>query len=182
MKKFSAREKVLIGTVIVVVIGAFLFLYVISPAMDEVKKLDAKIPYVEKQFQAARRIRAKCDQINALIAQVQDRLDKREGDFQPRSFLDKLSGQVGMDKGQLKGIKPIKSTIENDVYKEERFGVTLKKISLEDLIKYLYKIESSKYLLTVRELSIDPDKREPNLLNAKFEVSTFTRKIPEAKK
>lgn len=180
MKKLAAREKFLIVAASIGLMAALFYAYVMSPAIDEMKKLDAKIPYMERQYRAVRRIADRCEQINSLISEVQDKLDKREGNFQPRAFLDKLAKQVGMDKGQLKEIKPIKSTIENDVYKEERFGVKLNKINLKDLVNYLYKIESSEYLLTVRELRIDPDKREPNLLNAKFEVSTFTRKAPEA--
>jgi len=180
MKKLAAREKILIVAAAIGLMAALFYAYVMSPAIDELKKLDAKIPYMERQYRAVRRISDRCEQINSLISKVQDKLDKREGNFQPRAFLDKLAKQVGMDKGQLKEIKPIKSTIENDVYKEERFGVKLKKINIKDLVNYLYKIESSEYLLTVRELRIDPDKREPNLLNAKFEVSTFTRKAPEA--
>jgi len=179
MRKITVREKVLIGLAGAGLVGALFYLHVISPALAEMKKVDAKIPYVEKQLRAVRRIRERCGEINTMIDQVQQRLDKREGNFQPRAFLDKLAKQVGMNNDQLKGIQPKGSKIENEVYKEERFGVTLKKTSLEDLVKFLYQIESSKYLLTVRKLSIDPDKRSPSLLNAKFEVSTFTRKKPE---
>lgn len=179
MRKITIREKSLIGLAVTGLVGALFYLRVVSPAMDEMKKLDSKIPYMERQLRAAQRISERCGQINSLITQVQQQLDKREGNFQPRAFLDKLATEVGMNKDQLKGIKPIGSKIENEVYREERFGVTLKKTSLESLVKYLYQIESSEYLLSVRKLSIDPDKREPNMLNAKFEVSTFTRKAPE---
>lgn len=181
MRKLTGRESALIWVAAAGLIASLFYLHVMSPALDEMKKLDAKIPYVEKQLGVVRRIRTRCDQINNLIAEVQKRLDKREGNFQPRTFLDQEAKKVGMDKAQLKGIKPIASKIENDLYKEERYGVTLKKVSLETLVKYLYEIESSKYMLTVRKLNIDPDKRVPSLLNAKFEVSTFTRKTPQGK-
>ena len=79
-----------------------------------------------------------------------------------------LASQAGI-KERIDSLKP-EETVISERYGKFIVKVQLKGITLGQLTKYLYSIESSPYSLEVRRLHIAPKK---GLLDVTFEVSTL---------
>ncbi|KKK54471.1 hypothetical protein LCGC14_3084410, partial [marine sediment metagenome] len=100
----------------------------------------------------------------------------KEGMIQPDytlfSFLDRLAGEAGI-KDRIAYMKPSTSTTTNGRYKISSVEMKLESISLEELVTYLYKTETSKNLVNIKRISISKTGTEREFLNAILHVETF---------
>jgi general secretion pathway protein M len=88
------------------------------------------------------------------------------------SFLDKLAGESGV-KNQISYMKPSSVEEEKSGLKLSRVEMKLQEISVNDLVSYLYGIESSENMVVVRRLSITKTGQGNNLLSAVIQVETI---------
>jgi general secretion pathway protein M len=72
-------------------------------------------------------------------------------------------------------MKPTVST-PSEVYNEESVEVKMEGVTLEQLVRYLYQIETSPQLLKIKKLDIKPRYDNRQILTATFRVSAFTLK------
>ncbi len=87
------------------------------------------------------------------------------------SFLDRLAGETEI-KNKINHMKP--SKVKKDG-KYEIFNVEMKlsAVNMEQLSKYLYKIESSDKMVFVRRLSISKKGKDKNLIDVTMQVETI---------
>jgi len=63
----------------------------------------------------------------------------------------------------------------DEAFQEETAKVTLRRVPLEKLVGYLYDIETSADLMTVKVLSVNTDSNDSLLLDVTLDASTITR-------
>ena len=85
-----------------------------------------------------------------------------------------LEGQAkkGNVKRHIVQMKPL-SGQSTRFYKENMVEIKMEKIPLEQLVRYLYKVENSPELLRIKELRIKPRFDNKNLMDARFKVSAY---------
>ena len=97
-----------------------------------------------------------------------ERVATRPVNFTLFSHLESLTVQSGI-KDRIDSLKP-QETVISERYRKSLVKVKLKGITLSQLTKYLYSVESSPYSLEVRRLHVVP---KQGLLDVTFEISTL---------
>jgi len=158
MKKMSKREK---NFILLALCGAIIFagyFFAFTPLEQYYDRIKSETPKMKIDLKTAQRLKKQYE---------------RQDKFNPYDFLDTLARKEGIRSN----LDKITSSTEevNEQYHEDIVKIRLKNVALSKLVRYLYNIENSGQLLTVKELTIEPDRRNSTLLDAKFEVSTFAK-------
>ena len=85
------------------------------------------------------------------------------------TLLESLAGRASV---KIDSMEERKSP-PNDHYRETRVEVTLKSVTLTQVVNYLHSVESSGRMLSVKSLRIRTRADDPALLDVNFSVSTF---------
>ena len=103
---------------------------------------------------------------------VQQSLVKRQKGFTLFSFLENAAGKAQI-KARIKYMKPSVSSADTGPYKESMVEMKLEAITLQQLVEYLYRIESPEDLVNIKRISISENKKEQGYLDAILQVITF---------
>jgi len=87
------------------------------------------------------------------------------------SFLEQAAGKARV-KGHIKYMKPSASR-SNGRFKESMVEMKLDKISLKQLVDYLYLIESPENVVSIKRISIKDSKSAPGYLDSVMQVLTI---------
>ena len=99
-------------------------------------------------------------------------LPKRAKNFTLFSFLDQLVRKAGI-KENLKYMKPSTTVEKSGRYKISLVEMKLQALTLEQLTKYLYMVETSRNDVTVKRLSISKTGKPEGFINAVLQVETL---------
>jgi len=173
IKKISKREKNLIATALGAIALFLVYQFAINPLLKYAERIQDEIPKMKGDLLTARRITARYRQLDKEIRDIRQRLDQRAAEFNPHDFLSTLAQKGGI----LPNLEDIKLDVTkiNENYQEDTATVRLRNMQLEKLVNYLFEVENSGQLLTVKELSIKPDSDNSLSLDVTFDISTFTK-------
>jgi len=171
----SPRERWLI--VAAGCVAALLLVYgvFISPLSARAEATNARTTELEGQVTRALQLAAEMRGLQGELADV-------EGRIQPGAktnliaVLSTLAQDAKISQEQLESIEP-KQPSQNPKYPETRAEVRLKGASLEQVVDFLYRIETSSSHLIVRSLKLRTrgDATGSPLLEVSFSVSSFER-------
>jgi general secretion pathway protein M len=171
--KLAKREKLLLGLTVVAAGAFFLMQFLVFPFLEErgrmVKGVEAKERSLEEivKLSAVYRLHKRDSRgAEGVVA-------RREKDFTLFSFLEKMAGKANV-KDYITYMKPSVSHGSSGPYRESMIEMQLEKISLKQLVAYLYRIESPENLVSVKRLSVKENKRNPGYLDAILQVFTLT--------
>jgi len=141
-------------------------------------------PFFEKRERIRKGIAAKEDglkEMTILAAEyqslkkdsqgIQKILARRQRGFALFSFLEKAAGEAKV-KSHIKYMKP-SSSKGTGGYKESMVEMKLEALTLNQLVGYLYRIESPKDLIIIKRISITVNKKTSGYLDAILQVMTF---------
>lgn len=169
--RLAKREKYVVA-ITACGLGVFLLLqFIIFPFFEERAHFKKGIQAEKKRYQT---IATQITEYNALQTNSQgiDKvLAKRKRGFTLFSFLEKEAGTAQV-KDRIKSMKP-SSLKGTGPFKELMVDMELNALTLNQLVDYLYRIESPEDLIMIKRIAITEDKRKPGLLNAKIQVITF---------
>jgi general secretion pathway protein M len=171
LKRLKKREKhVLYGTLCV--FGLWIITrFVIFPFFEEKDRmqsnLQAKISMLAEMQQLGSDYQALTQ--NAQISAA--RVERRKKGFTLFSFLDQLAGEAGI-KNRISYMKPSKTDQKDSRYKISRVEMKLDDITLEQLVKYLYGVETSENLVEIKKLSITKKDTKQSLISVVMQVET----------
>ena len=98
-------------------------------------------------------------------------LARRKKGFSLFSFMEKTAGKVNI-KHNIKYMKP--SVVQGTgPYKKSMVEMKLEEIILQQLVDYLYRIESSEKAISVKRCTIKENKEQPGSLDVVLQVLTF---------
>ena len=98
-------------------------------------------------------------------------LTRRKKGFTLYSFLERAAGEAEV-KDHIKYIKPSASKGKGP-YKESMIEMELNAITLNQLVGYLYRIESPENVMKIKRISITENKKGPGYIDAILQVLTF---------
>jgi len=174
VKKMSGREKKLVA-IGGGAIGLFIiYQFALTPLFGYYERLGEEIPKMRDDLLTARRVRKRYAALDREIKSIQERLDQRAKEFNAHDFLGStLAGREGVQ-GNVDDIN-VSVREASEGYQEEVATVKLRDVPLSKLVNYLYAIEHSGQLITVRELTIKPDADNSTLLDVTFDACTFRK-------
>lgn len=160
--------------VALIVSGVVLATVIILP----ISLASSKISGLEKDIATGR------DKINDVAREIEDfnkaktELSSVEG--QLKSGFDTSIAttieNIGTQSGVKENVDSIKErpTVPSEIYDEATVDVRMSKITLSQLVDFLYKIESEKNrILRIKQLQVKPRYDNKKLLDVSFQVSTF---------
>lgn len=170
--KLSRREKTAVALgagflVLVLVIRFGLF-----PFLDERARLKRVLLTGQRNLEDIRRMRTEYEMLQQRFDMSKKRFEQRDRGFTLFSFLDKLAGEVGI-KERITYMKPSSTEQKDSPLKLSLVEMKLKDVSLEQISRYLYRIETSKNMMTIRRLSLTRSEDKDGLLNIVLQVETF---------
>lgn len=104
---------------------------------------------------------------------LEQSLDQRETGFALFSYLEKAAGTARV-KENIKYMKPSTSKGLSN-YKESTVEMKIEAITLQQLVDYLYRIESPEKVVYVKRMSVQENKQGKGYIDAILQVLTFMK-------
>ncbi|UCD89891.1 MAG: hypothetical protein JSW04_00160 [Desulfobacterales bacterium] len=170
-KKLTRREKYSICAALGA-IGLFVLIqFVVFPHLDKRKRLERAVQVKMGILEEMVALKSEYDAIQKRSDQSSIRFSKREKDFTLFSFLDKLSGRVGI-KENITYMKPSTTVQKDSPYKISQVEMKLQGLTLQELTTYLHMVETSRNMVYINKLSILKTGKEKGLVDAVLQVET----------
>jgi len=171
VKKIAPREKKLIATALAAVVLFLLIQFALSPLFGYYERLRTETPAMRRDLVTARRCAARFTALDREVKGIHTKLAQRKKEFNPYVSLSDIARRQGLS---TEGIQMEKKPVD-EAFQEETAKVTLRRVPLEKLVGYLYDIETSADLMTVKVLSVNTDSNDSLLLDVTLDASTITR-------
>lgn len=170
--RLSQREKqMLIGGVVLLILFVA-FQAAVKPAMGRLETLRRVVP--EKQ-EMLRQLRSRSEEYLALereISRLRDRISSQPNNFAILSFLEGIERECGLAKN-VAYMKPATTTSANNAYVETRVEVKLENVSLQQVTRFLLRIESDKAPIGVKALHVRSAAKTPASLDAIVQLTSL---------
>jgi len=169
--KLSKRERFYVIAGMSALLLFVVFQFVLFPSVDAKARIKRSIRANEKVLEEIVSLGSEYKAIKFERNDVTQAISRRAKDFTLFSFLEKQAGRAGV-KANIKYMKPSTST-EEGPYKEASVEMKLDDVSLKQLVNYLYYIESSQNMVTVKRISIKQGRSSPEYLTVLMQVITY---------
>jgi general secretion pathway protein M len=175
MKKFwdnlGAREKlyILAGTVIVILI--VLVQFAILPFWEERERVSKAIDAQEKILREMNAQLAEYRVLKRDMDSVQRAMAARPANFTLYSFVEQKAREAGV-RPNVKAINPSRG-MSSGIYEEAMADVILEKITLRQLVQFLYHADSPRDAVRVRKLTVRKSTDSPDYLAATVQLATY---------
>jgi len=157
-------------------IGVFIiFQFFVFPFFDKRDRIKRGISVKEKGLQEILMLNHEYQAGKKGFQGIGEILLRRGKEFTLFSFLEKEAGKARI-KSHIKYMKPSVSQ-GTEGYKESVVEMKLEGISLNQLVEYLYRIESLENLICIKRISIKENKKKAGYLDAVLQVLTFIRAV-----
>jgi len=170
--RLTQREKqfAIGGTVL---LGLFVaFQVFVRPALSRVRMLRA---VVAEKRETLNKLHTKSEEYNALrsqLEQVRQTIEDQQRDRQILSFIERVQKDCGLMQ-KVVYMTPSTTAI-SDLYERTTVEVKFGAVTLDQIIQFLLKIESSELLVGVRSLDIKCGIQNPALLDVVIQVANVS--------
>ncbi|MDX2445774.1 MAG: hypothetical protein QNK29_01080 [Desulfobacterales bacterium] len=172
LAKLSNREKMAIGIGIGFVAIFILAQVAFLPFLYARERLQRRLVSHTINYTEIKQLRLKYLELQSRADNSNKRFKRRQRGFTLFSFLDKLAGQVGI-KERITYMKPSSTKQKDTPYRLSLVEMKLNGITMEQITKFLYRIETSQNMIHVRRLSLNKKEEKEGLLNVILQVETF---------
>lgn len=170
--KLSKRERVALWAAFFF-IGVFvLFKLAVFPFLDQRERLERSFETNVKNLEEIRLLKSEYEGLRRQTELSKIRFERRSRGFTLFSFLDRLAGEVGI-KENITYMKPSTTIQKDSAYKVSLVEMKLTGITMEQMTQYLYKIETSKNMVSIKRLSLTKPDDTQQRLNAVLQVQTI---------
>lgn len=150
--------------------GFLLVQFIVRPALEETGRLKRTVGYKTEVLQDMKRLKAEYEALMRNAQQQKHRYASRPQGFTLFAFLDKLAGEAGI-KDRIAYMKP-SSSVQKSGATVSVVEMKLQAITLEQLIAYLYAVETSENMVTLRRASFLKQGKDQPALDAILQVET----------
>jgi len=166
----AARERMLVLSAGVLMLITLVYFAVIVPVAAIGDRASDRLDSAETNYEVMKRLRADYDDVQRRLASVEGRI-RRGARSNLRTVLENMAQQSQVT---IESMEP-QASPSIPPYRETKVEVGLKGVTLPQTVSYLHAIETSKDLLTVKNLRIRSRSDQPQLLDVTFTVSSFER-------
>ena len=171
LNKLNKREKYAVFGTAGVIVLFLLVQFVIVPLFNTRTQLQTTLKAKMIVLEKMRQLQAEVGELESGAKISEARFAQREKGFTLFSFLDRLAGEAGI-KDRVSYMKPSKKAGKNSRFWLSQVEMKLDGITLEQLTKYLYGIESSRNMVNIKKISISKKDNQQGLLSAVLQVET----------
>jgi general secretion pathway protein M len=172
IKQLSRREKFSIVTGFAAVGLLMALHWVVLPVLEQRQRTARQVTVKASELVEMKRLQAEYYRLQADSERTIAQLKKRSPEFSLFSYLDALAGKTGLKKN----IVYMKPTIVDEAdskRKLSRVEIKIKAVTLDQIGRFIYHVETSPNMISVPRLSITQKKQESGFLEAVFQVETL---------
>jgi general secretion pathway protein M len=170
--KLNRRERLAVLIGISFLCLFMLARFVVFPFMEKKERLRRSLAMSTQNLKDIQILKEEYQAVIAEGRQAEKRFNQRRKSFTLYAFLDKLAGEVGI-KDKMTYMKPTVTPKKGTPYKISLVEMNLKGLTLEQITQYLYKIEMSNNMVTVKRLSLTKSDDKNGGLNLVLQVETI---------
>ena len=170
--QLAKREKYLVTLAVIVIVLGAVIQFVFTPFWAKKELYKNNVTAKQNNLQEMVALREEYLLLEQDSDVLTQRLARRPKNFTLFSFLEKGAGDAGV-KENIKSMKPSASAGKGP-FKESLVEMKLERISLGQMVDYLKLIESPEYLVNIKRLSIQSNKKETQFIDVVLQVLTFT--------
>ena len=154
-------------------IGVFLiFQFGVFPLVDKRERLQRALVTKTRTVTEIQTLAAEFTNIKKQSDSTRKRIAKEKTGFTLFSFLDRVAGQTRL-KDRIAYMKPSTTTPKNSPFKISTVEMKLQAITLEQLVAYLYKVETSENAVHIKRISLVKTGKNKSLITAIMEIESF---------
>lgn len=168
MKK---REKYAVAVAGILILGAAVFNFGISPVMDKKALLERQVSAKKNALRQVVQLGEEYQRIVSLQQGVNRIYAQREEGFTLFAFLEQIAVKAGVDK-QIDYMKPSSGIDKLSRAELSLVEMKLKGIRMSELMSYLYLVETSENVVLVKRLAITSDGKNQHTISAVLQVET----------
>ena len=169
--RLQKREKNVLLCGLIFVTGFLVFQLIIMPYVQQRSKLADSLRQKESALVDIQLLRQDYLEAKSRQGDIEQRLASRAGGFSLFSFLEEQAANAQV-KERVTYMKPSSNEIE-DGFAESIVEMKMEKVSLEQLVDFLIKIESDENVVLVQRISIQESSREEGLLDTVVRIKTY---------
>ncbi|MBU2549966.1 MAG: type II secretion system protein M [Proteobacteria bacterium] len=170
--KLSRRETTFVGVGVIILAALVLNFLVIEPLAARRDRYREMAARMEADLAEMRSMAAQYQALAGQRDRYQRQVHERGGDFSPFSYLENLASESGLT-GQIESMTPVATAAAEDGRaRRAEFDLRLSDIRLLDLVRFLYRIESSEKVFFVINLNIKPRYLNPDSLDVTVRLAT----------
>ena len=169
--RLTREQKYVLSAIIAVVAFGLSVQFVLYPLYEAKKKMEDSLAASRKVVKVLEPLgreylkwKRDSDAVQAIAAQ-------RPADFTLFTYLERKAAEAGV-KNAVRYINPLRSSRIGNL-EESSVEMKLEKITLKQLTRFLYFVESPQDLINVRKASINKPKESPEYLNVVLQVVTY---------
>jgi general secretion pathway protein M len=170
--KLNKREKASLLAAAAAIIIFLLVQFLVFPLFDKNARLERTLADRENDLKQIRLLQAEYRQTADKAKLVQRQIRSRKKGFTLFSFLETLAGQTGV-KSHIAYMKPTTITQKDNPYRVSKVEMKLQEVTMQQLLTYLYGIETSRSMISIKRLSISKGEQKADLINTVFQVETL---------
>lgn len=170
--RMSKREKrtLLVGGILAVVL-LLIFVWVL-PSLERIRTLDRALAAERGRLQQVRQLHRAILELKGQEREVQEQMERRLSEaFSVASVVEGMARDSGIME-QVQYLKPEMAKV-SDKYRESSVSLKAGEISPEQLVDFLYRVESSERLLRIRNLQIRSSPKEAGRLDVTLTIFTL---------
>ncbi len=171
--RLTKRERYYVSAGAILVIFIIILQFVLFPFLGEKKKIKLSIQTKEQTLKELVSLSSEYMALKDNSVDIEKTLARRSGNFTLFSFLEKQAGRSGV-KPNIKYMKPSTST-NPESYKESTVEMKLENVTLEQLVEYLYLVESPENLVGIKRISIKQSRGSPEYLTVLIQLVTYLK-------
>lgn len=173
--RLAKREKIVVSCGIVFVIGFVLFVGIITPYLDSKQSLERTLQRKEKEVLDMAILQQEYRDLKDRQGGVLKQLQTRSPDFSLFSFLEKQASETQV-KNRVTYMKP-SSTELDDGFLESVVEMKMEELTLQQLVDFLTKVESTRDVVVIKRIAIQRNKRTQDLLDVVLSIFTIEKKL-----
>ena len=171
--KLAKRERLFV-TLAAVAIALFILLeFLILPFFKERGRMKRGIIDKQVELRDVLEGSARLKALRRNSLGLEQSLARREKGFALFSYLERAAGTARV-KNNIKSMRSSTSKGQGD-YKESTVEVKIEAVTLQQLVDYLYRIESPNKVVYIKRMSIQENKRGKGYVDAILQVLTFVK-------
>ncbi len=166
----APRERLLVIAAGAALLVAIVWLGLVSPALGRVERANDRVESLERQLVDAQRLQREMAGLGSRLSDV----ERRIGQGPTGNLFTTLETLAQQSAVPIDSMEPQVSP-PRDQYRETKVQISLKQVTLAQVVNFLHRIEVADQVLSVKSLRVRtrPDKKD--LLEVSFTVSSFER-------
>jgi general secretion pathway protein M len=168
-ESLNSREQLLVGIAGGGVVLTVLAFTVVMPIAGMADRASQRVDNAEQQIVMMARLSREYAELDSRLRGVEQRIRSQQGRQNIRTLLENLAKESAVRINSMEE----RQASSSDEYNETKVEVSLKNVSLNQVVKYLHNIETSPQQLSVKSLRVKGRQDQSQLLDVSFSVSSF---------